>query len=139
MDNYEPLERKIESAELLYRRVADRTLETVREGFKKPYVRAGVGLGAATLAAILLTPDEAYATQDAVQQTIEKYGFFSGVLDGILSPINLIMSAFTENTWARDGTGIASEPASFWYNLGYLMVVGGGSSAASSSTKKKSE
>ena len=136
MDNYEPLERKIESTEPLYRQVADRTLETIREEFKKPHIKTGVSLGVVALTAILLTPDEAYAAQDAVQQTVENYGFFSGLLDGFLAPLNLIISAFSETTWARDGTGIASEPASFWYNLGYYLMIGG-VSVSSSSIKKK--
>lgn len=139
MDNYKPLETMVESSAPLYRRIADRTVEIVKEGFKKPCVKAGVGLGAATLAALLLTPNEAYAAQDVAQQTIENYGFFSGLLDGLIAPINLIMSAFTENTWARDGTGIASEPANFWYNLGFYLMLAGETSTAGKVVKKKSK
>lgn len=105
--------------------IEDRTIQTVKEGSKRPLIKTGFGLGAATLATLLLNPDVAYAAQDVAQKTVENYGFFSGMLDGILTPINLIMSAFTDSTWARDGTGIASEPANFGYNLGFLFGCGG--------------
>jgi hypothetical protein len=83
--------------------------------------------------------DMAGMSADVSQSTADRYGFIDGLWDGFTLPFNAIgdlLNGSGDHTWARDGTGIASEPSGNWYGIGYWLsaslMLGSSSSAASS-------
>ena len=93
-------------------------------------------LGAGAVALYFNTPGAANAASDVVKQlvrdtaeTIKEYGFESGLIDGLLFDLNLIMSLLQGGinkgaSLACDGYGITSEPNTGMYWLGYLLTGG---------------
>lgn len=62
-----------------------------------------------------------------------RYSFLDGIWDGLTLPFNALgdlLNGSGDHTWARDGTGIASDPAEDWYNIGFWLAAGGGGSSA---------
>lgn len=58
-----------------------------------------------------------------------RYSFLDGLWDGLTLPFNALGDLFNgsgDHTWARDGTGIASDPSEDWYNIGYWIGAGSG-------------
>lgn len=73
-----------------------------------------------------------------------RYSFLDGLWDGFTLPFNALRDLINgsgDATWARDGTGIASDPADDWYNIGFWLGTGGislslGGSASSANRRR---
>lgn len=89
------------------------------------------GLTALVAGTAMLMPETAHAADQIAQaaDTVSKYGFFSGIIDGALLPFNAVVSLYNGDivrgaSWAMDGFGISSEPNNFGYWIGYFIAAG---------------
>jgi|SRR3989344_355785 len=101
-------------------------LDQLKSALSNKYVISTIGAVAATgLVASVLDSNTAYAAADMINN-LRMHGFLDGVVDGLLFPVNALVSLFGDSahTFARDGTGISSEPNNFSYWLGYLFMAG---------------
>jgi len=73
------------------------------------------------------------ATKEPIEPCLEgnTYGFFWGIVHGLIAPISLIISFFDKETvmYAQNNSGS-------WYGLGFLIGSGGWGILASNSSKK---
>jgi hypothetical protein len=67
---------------------------------------------------------------------VSQYGLIEGVFDGVLAPINLVVSGFKSYSFSQDGTGITSGIGNFTYDLGFMLGLSLMPSIAISSKKK---
>jgi len=117
-----------------YTKTVKRIASAAKQELSKPYARAGLAVVSAIgLATIINDPSMiAQAANDTINQTVAssapptEYGFWSGALDGLLYPINLVMSLVDgSDSWARDGAGVISESGAESYMVGYVLAVVG--------------
>jgi len=95
---------------------------TLRRITENSRVRGGA-LVAASLAALLMYPDQANAIQDLAQETVEKYGMRDGVKDALFILVNILTDFVSDSTLAADRTGSISHPSTPGYKLMYAAGV----------------
>lgn len=123
-----PLELEIQKP--AYKKAVDFVQEKAYSVMSNKHVQAGLTTTALTTA--VLAQD--YDSIDAI--TKEVYGVGSGMIDGFLLLPNVFLNAFNDGqTWARDGTGMISNPnTGLGYWIGFWMMVSSESGISSSSS-----
>lgn len=119
--NTQTIEQMIHGCKPWYQQAASTAANSMHASVQNKYVVAG----AAALATTVASLGAAYAQGIPPQET---YGFFSGMWDGMMVGPNMLLSIFSDSSWAADGNGIKSGPNTFGYWIGYIMT--GGSESA---------
>ena len=111
------IEQLVHGCKPWYQRAASTAANSVHTCVQSKYTAAGAAALVTTAAYVGL----AHAQGTSPQET---YGFFSGMWDGMMVGPNMLLSIFSDSSWAADGDGIKSGPNTFGYWIGYIMTGG---------------
>jgi hypothetical protein len=98
--------------------------QTTKETLTSKATYAAAALTAAGLAFGDPTASALADSSDIAKPGFEGFSLLAGFIDGLLVAPNLVMTPFYDTTFARDGSGIFSEPSNIGYAFMYLTAGG---------------